>query len=41
MWKMRGRMKPCVLKCDFDYDAFMAVPKFVPQAKSRRKKKVA
>lgn len=25
--KMRGRMKPCVLKCDFDHDAFMKLVK--------------
>jgi len=34
--KMRGRLKPCVLKCDFDYAAFMKLPRH--KVKTRRRK---
>ncbi len=40
--KMLGRIKPCVLKCDFDHDAFMALPRIVVKARrSPRNKKAA
>ena len=36
--KMRGRKKPCVLKCDFDYEAFMKLPRIVRTIKKRGRK---
>lgn len=35
--KMRGRKKPCVLKCDFDCEAFMRLPRTSIKVRSRRK----
>ncbi len=36
--EMRGKKKPTGLLCDFDHDAFMALPRIVRKAKSRCKK---
>jgi hypothetical protein len=36
--KMRGRMRPCELKCDFDYEAFMKLPRTSIRGRSRPKK---
>ena len=36
--KMRGRRKPCELKCDFDYEVFMKLPRKSSRGRSRVRK---
>jgi hypothetical protein len=39
--KMLGKVKPCYLKCDFDHEAFMKLPRRSIKGKNRKKKAAA